>query len=168
MTATPYRSEVTLEGDSIVRVKRKFHAPRALVWKAYTDPALVQRWQLGPPGWSMPVCEMDVRVGGSFRWWYKEDEGDQEFGFHGEYLKVEKPSRLMTTEHFDDGNTGEFMGEATLVTVTFTESDGVTTVVTEMDFHTAEAREGALATGMTDGMELSYQLLDTLLDETKS
>ena len=167
MTTSQYRSEVTEEGTGIVRVTRKFAAPRPMVWKAMTEPELVKRWLVGPPGWSMPICEMDVRVGGTYRWWWVSDEDDQEFGFRGEYHEVEAPERLVNTEYFEQGNTDESMGDGSHVTLTLTEQDGVTTAVTVMDFHTAQARADALATGMTEGMEMSYQLLDTLLEEQK-
>ncbi|MGD8280014.1 MAG: SRPBCC domain-containing protein, partial [Gemmatimonadota bacterium] len=74
MSARPDEARVSLPSDTEVEVTRAFNAPRDLVWKAYTTPDLVQRWLLGPPGWTMPVCEMDVRVGGDFRWVWKAEE----------------------------------------------------------------------------------------------
>ena len=68
------KAKVSLPSDREVSVSRRFNAPRALVWEAYTTPEIVQRWLLGPPGWTMPVCEMDVRVGGAFRWVWRSDE----------------------------------------------------------------------------------------------
>jgi uncharacterized protein YndB with AHSA1/START domain len=161
------RADVSLPSDREVRVVRSFRAPRALVWRAYSEPELVRRWMLGPPGWSMPVCEMDLRVGGKFRWTWKSDEDDSQFGFHGEYLEVDPPNRVRHTEIFDPGDVGGTMGEgnAALVTVTFEEVDGRTTVTTLIDFGSKEGRDAALSTGMTDGMEMSYQLLDALLTE---
>jgi len=148
-----------------VKVIRQFNAPRKLVYQAYTTPSLMQRWLLGPPGWSMPVCEMDVRVGGVFRWRWRNNENGKEFGFHGEFRDVSAPGKLVHTEYYDPGDVGGDMGEGSLITVGFKEKNGVTTVSTLIDFGTKVARDAAMSTGMTDGMEMSYQLLDQLLDE---
>lgn len=166
MPMTIDKAQVTTPSDREVKVTRSFRAPRALVYKAYTDPALVRRWLLGPPGWSMPICEMDVQVGGRFKWrWRSEEKGD-EFGFTGTYREVQPSSKIVHTEAYDPGTVGGgYPGEDALVTVTFAEDGAVTTVTTLIDFGSKEARDAAVATGMTDGMEQSYQLLDRLLNE---
>lgn len=157
-------AQVSLPGDSEVRVMRSFDAPAALVYRAYTEPELLQRWLLGPEGWTMPVCEMDVRVGGRYRWRWRSGEDGSEFGFEGEFVEVEPGVRLRHTEVFDPGDTGEHMGdEPAMVTVTFEERDGVTTVATLVDYGTKASRDAALGTGMTDGMEMSYKQLDELV-----
>jgi uncharacterized protein YndB with AHSA1/START domain len=166
MPMTIDKAQVTLPSDREVKVARSFKAPRALVYRAYTEPELVRRWMLGPPGWSMPVCEMDVRVGGRFRWRWRSDDGANEFGFSGTYREVLPASRIVHTEAYEPGTVGgPYPGEDAIVTVTFTEDSGVATVTTMIDFGSKEARDGAVATGMTDGMEQSYQLLDRLLTE---
>ena len=165
MTITVPQAEVTLPSEREVRVTRQFNAPRELVYRAYTTPRLVQRWLLGPPGWTMPVCEMDVRVGGRYRWRWRNEENGQEFGFHGEFREVVAPLRLVHTEYYDPGDVGGDMGEGSLITVTLSEEDGITTLVSLMDFGSKQARDAALSTGMTDGMEQSYRLLDELLDD---
>ena len=161
------KAQVTLPSDREVQVTRSFKAPRALVYRAYTEPALVRRWMLGPPGWSMPVCEMDVRVGGAYRWRWRSDENGSEFGFSGVFREVEPASRLVHSERYDAGDTGDTgmseSGEA-VVTVSFAEEGGVTTVTTRIDFGSKDARDGAMATGMTDGMEQGYQRLDGLIE----
>jgi uncharacterized protein YndB with AHSA1/START domain len=160
------KAQVSLPSDREVEVTRSFRAPRALVYRAYTEPDLVRRWLLGPPGWSMPVCEMDVRVGGRYRWRWRSDDNGSEFGFSGTFREVQPPSRLVHTEAYDPGSVGGgYPGQDAIVTVTFTEDAGVTTVKSSIDFGSKEARDAAIATGMTDGMEQSYQLLDRLLDE---
>jgi uncharacterized protein YndB with AHSA1/START domain len=161
------KARVSLPSDREVSVSRAFNAGRALVYEAYTTPELVRRWLLGPPGWTMPVCEMDVRVGGKFRWVWRSDEGGSEFGFHGEFREVEEPAKLRHTEAYDPGDIGGSMGEAgeAMVTVTFAETNGITTLTTLIDYGSKKARDAALSTGMTDGMEMSYQKLDALLDE---
>lgn len=146
--------------DTEVLVKRSFDAPAALVWRAYTEPELVRRWLLGPPGWSMPECEMDVRVGGLYRWRWRSDEG-QEFGFNGEFLEVALHSKIVHTQHYDPGDLNESMGsEPAIVAVTFDEASGVTSVTTSIKFASKEDRDAAFSTGMTGGMEMSYKLLD--------
>ena len=159
------KSTVTLPNDRDVVVVRAFNAPRALVFDAWTIPKLVQRWMLGPPGWTMPVCEMDVRPGGKFNWRWRSEKDGSEFGFTGEFREVVRPSRIVHVERFDPGDMGGEMGEA-LVTSELTEKAGVTTFTTTIRYASKEVRDAALKTGMTDGMELSYQKLDELLAAT--
>ncbi len=166
MAMTMDKAQVTMSSDREVKVTRSFRAPRALVYRAYTEPQLVRQWLLGPPGWSMPVCEMDVRVGGNFRWRWRSEDGGNEFGFTGTFREVQPSSKLVHTEAYDPGTLGDgYPGNDAIVTVTFVEDAGVTTVATLIDFGSKEARDAAVATGMTDGMEQSYQLLDRLLDD---
>lgn len=166
MPTTIDKAQITLPSEREVKVTRSFKAPRALVYKAYTEPKLVQRWLLGEPGWSMAVCEMDVRVGGKFRWRWRNDQDGSEFGFTGTYRELQPPSRIVNTEGYDPGTVDfGYPGEDAIITYTFTEDAGVTTLTTLMDFGSKEARDAAVATGMTDGMEQSYQLLDTLLND---
>ena len=161
------KARVTLPSDTEVVVTRSFNAKRALVWEACTKPELVQRWMLGPPGWTMPVSEMDVRPGGKFRWIWRSQEDGSQFGFHGVFKEVEAPAKLRHTEIYDPGDVGGDMGEAgeAMVTLTLTERGGVTTLTTLIDFGSKQARDAAVSTGMTDGMEASYQNLDALLEE---
>jgi uncharacterized protein YndB with AHSA1/START domain len=159
------KAQVTLPSDREVKVTRSFRAPRALVYRAYTEPDLVRRWLLGPPGWSMPVCEMDVRVGGRFRWRWRSEQNGREFGFTGTFRELQPPSKIVHTEAYDAGTVGGYPANDAIVTVTFAEDRGVTTLTTLIDFGSKEARDAAVATGMTGGMELSYQLLDRLLEE---
>jgi uncharacterized protein YndB with AHSA1/START domain len=166
MAMTMDKAQVILPSDREVKVTRSFKASRALVYRAYTEPDLVTQWLLGPPGWSMPVCEMDVRVGGRYRWRWVSHDNAQEFGFNGTFREVEPGSRLVHTEAYDPGSVGGgYPGPEAIVTVTFTETAGVTTVTSLIDFGSKEARDAAVKTGMTDGMEQSYQLLDQLLAE---
>lgn len=154
------KADVSLPSDSTVEVRRSFRAPRDLVWRAHTDPNLVRRWMVGYPGWTMPVCDMDVRLGGAYRWRWRNDADGKEFGFHGQYSEVSAPARLVHTEFFDPGDVGGDMGEGSVQRTELTEAGGVTTLLLHMDFHTKASRDAALATGMTDGMEYTYALLD--------
>jgi uncharacterized protein YndB with AHSA1/START domain len=168
MPMTSEKAQVTMPSDREVMVTRSFKAPRALVFRAHTEPALVRRWMLGPPGWSMLVCEMDVRAGGNYRWRWRSDTDGKEFGFVGTFRDVQPPVRLVHTERYDPGTVGDdypTAGEA-VVTTSFSEERGITTLTTVIDFGSKEARDAAVKTGMTDGMEQSYQLLDRVLQES--
>ena len=163
MTTFFEKAQVSTPSDHEVKVVRSFRAPRDLVYKAYTTPELMKRWLLGPPGWTMPVCEMDVRVGGSYKWRWRSDADGKEFCFHGVFEEVHAPSKLVNTQYYDPGDVGGDMGEGALITVEFAEEKGVTTMTSLMDYKTKRARDAAVSTGMTDGMEQGYQLLDDLL-----
>lgn len=167
MPARLEKAEVSLPSDTEVRIARDFAAPRALVWQAHTDPRLVMRWMLGPPGWSMTVCEMDVRPGGRYRWRWRSDLEGNEFGFFGEFSEVDPPCTLAHTEFYDPGDVGGAMptGAPARIRTTFTERNGVTSLVSLMDFGSKELRDAAVSTGMTDGMEMSYERLDALFTE---
>jgi uncharacterized protein YndB with AHSA1/START domain len=157
-------AEASLPSDTDVLVKRSFDAPVKLVWRAYMERKLVRRWCSGQPGWSMPVCEMDMRVGGQYRWRWRSDENGQEFGFTGEVLEVVPHARIVHTQIFDPGDLGFSMGgEPSIITVTFQESDGITNVATSIKYASKTDRDAAFATGMTDGMEMSYKQLDGVL-----
>ncbi len=157
----PKPLEVTLPSDREVRVVRSFNAPRDLVWDAHTKPELIQKWMLGPPGWSMPVCEMDVRVGGAYRWRWRNDADGSEFGFFGTFTEVSKPAKLAHEENYDPGDVGGAMStEPALISNELTEAGGVTTMVVTMTFPSKETRDAAVSTGMTDGMEMGYARLD--------
>ena len=160
----PKSAEVTLPSGREVRVTRTFNAPREMVWDAHTRPELIRQWQ-GYDGWDMPVCDMDVRVGGKYRWQWKNRENGSRFGFSGVFTEVDAPSKLVHEQFFDPGET-EFampVDDSCIVSVELSEQDGVTTLVCNMMFASKEAREAAVSTGMTDGMEHSYGRLDDLL-----
>ena len=168
MHMTIDKAQVETPSDREVKVTRSFKAPRALVYRAFTEPELLRRW-LGYSGWSMPVCEMDVRVGGKYRWFWRNDQDGSQFGFNGSFREVQPPSKLVHTQSYDPGTLdGSFPSQEALITVTFAEAGGVTTMTSLIDFGSKEARDGAIATGMTDGMEHSYQQLDTLLGQAIS
>lgn len=159
-------AEASLPSDTEVLVKRSFDAPAKLVWRAYVEPELMRRWCGGYPGWSMPVCEMDMRVGGQYQWRWRSDEDGTEFGFTGEVLEVTPHERIVHTQIFDAGNRGVSMGgELSIVTVTFEEVDGITNVATTIKFASKTDRDQALSTDMTEGMEVNYKQLDKVLAE---
>ena len=150
--------QITTPGDREVRITRSFDAPRQLVWDAYTRPDLLKRWLGAMPGWSWAVCEMDVREGGRYRWVWRGPDG-AEMGLGGTYTEVVPFERLVTTERYDQA---WYPGEA-VGTVEFTERGGRTTLVTTLTYDSKAARDAVLQSGATDGMEMGYSALDTLL-----
>jgi len=150
-------STLTLPSDTEFEIVRSFAAPRELVWRAFTDPTLLRKWS-GPAGSTMTVCEMDVRPNGKFRWTFA-GEG-LEFTTAGLIHEVDKPRRLVM-ESMDPDPTPEVR------TMTFEESSGRTTVTIRMKAATKEVRDAMLASGMTEGMEMTYTQLDSLLTELR-
>jgi uncharacterized protein YndB with AHSA1/START domain len=150
---------VATQGDREVVFTRAFAASREMVFDCMTKPDLVKRWLLGPPGWTMPVCEIDLRVGGKFRYVWRNQDG-RDMGMAGVYREIVAPERIVHNEVFDDNWTG---GETT-VTSTLTETGGRTTLTTSVIYAGDKARQGALVSGMTDGMEMGYARLDALLE----
>ena len=156
------KSTVSLPNDFDVVVIRDFDAPREVVFDAWTKPEIVSRWLLGPPGWTMPVCEIDLKVGGKFRWRWRNEAGE-EFGFVGEFREVVRPSRIVHTEIYDPGDVGGDMGGECLVTAVFADMSGATRQTMTIHYQSKADRDAALKTGMTDGMEQSFEKLDALL-----
>ncbi|MBT2501728.1 SRPBCC family protein [Curtobacterium sp. ISL-83] len=146
--------------DTHVRITRGFAAPRHLLWRAHTEPELMRRWLLGPDGWEMTVCENDLVVGGSYRsaWAPVGDTEGQPFGFEGENLVIDPERRIVTTERM----TGAPF-PANVNDLGFDEADGVTLVTLLITYPDQVQRDMVLATGMTDGMEASYQRMETEL-----
>jgi uncharacterized protein YndB with AHSA1/START domain len=146
--ATPSDTEVVLT--------RVVDAPRRVVFDAWTKPQHVRQWLLGPEGWTMPVCEIDLRPGGTWRYvWRKADGAEMPMG--GSYRDVVPPERVVSTERW-----GPEWPE-TVNTLLFTESAGQTTITLTITYPSKEARDAALRTGMKDGMEPSFARLDKLL-----
>jgi uncharacterized protein YndB with AHSA1/START domain len=144
-------------GDRDLLVIRDFDAPRVLVFEAITRPELVRQWMLGPGGWTMPVCDVDLRPGGAFRYVWRKDGKDM--GLSGTFREIVPPERIVHTETFDQDWTG---GEAEVTTVLH-ETDGRTTLSMTVRYASAAARAGAMATGMVDGMSGTYDRLADLL-----
>lgn len=151
--------QITTPSDREIVITRSFDAPRTLVFDALTKPELVKRWLLGPPGWTMPVCEIDLRVGGKYRFvWHKDDGSEMALG--GVHREIVVPQRIVRTEVFEPDWTG---GE-TLTTAELSEHDGRTTLITTVLHASRETRDGALFSGMKEGLEMGYQRLDELLE----
>jgi uncharacterized protein YndB with AHSA1/START domain len=150
--------DVATQGDRDVVFTRAFNASRALVFDCMTKPELVKRWLLGPPGWTMPVCEIDLRVGGRYRYVWRNEDG-RDMGMGGVFKAIVAPEKIVATELFDEDWTG---GE-TLTTSVLSEAAGRTILTTTVVYANEAARKGALVSGMSDGMEMSYDHLDALL-----
>lgn len=157
MRPTPEMT-VTTPTDTAIVFTRRFRAPRALVFDAFTQPEWLRRWMIGPDGWSMSVCEVDLTPGGRFRYvWSRPGRADM--GMGGTFVAIDPPGRIVHREVFDADWTG---GETTVTTV-LEERGGETVMTLTVEYSSRQARDGALATGMTSGMEMSYGRLDGLL-----
>ena len=147
----------TLPSDRAIRIQRHFAAPRQLVWDAHTQPALLKRWLLGPPGWTMPVCNVDLRVGGKYRYEWHHDKG-LAMALSGTYREIVMPERISDTQVFDDDWT---MGpyDTTLV---LSDRDHGTELTLEITYASKQARDVAAATPMLEGMEAGYIRLEAV------
>ena len=152
------RLKVTTPSDREIAMARTFNAPRELVFKAWTTPDLLKRWLYGPEDWRLMDCEIDLKVGGAIRWVWRHQDGES-MELRGVYREIIPPDKLVFTEIFDDNWTG---GE-TLVTITFVESGGKTTVTQSILYVSKAARDGALKSGMEEGMAVGYDRLEKLL-----
>jgi uncharacterized protein YndB with AHSA1/START domain len=154
MTAPGKPRETTFAApsDREIAVTRLFDAPRELVFEAWTDPARITRWMLGPEGWTMPVCEVDLRPGGVWRFVWHGSDGRQ-IGMEGVYREVEAPERMIFTESWG----GDW--PPTLNTVVLTEEDGKTRLTYTVLYVSTEVRDAAFSTGMTEGMTQSLDRL---------
>ena len=158
MTTNAETLRITTRGDRELAMTRTFDAPARMVYKAFTTPELLTQWLGVFGGWSLVRCEMDVRVGGTYRWeWSKP--GVTVMGVSGVYREVVAPVRLVATEQFDDA---WYKGEG-LCTIEFVEENGRTTVVQTMTYISREVRDGVLRSGMERGVTASYDNLAELL-----
>jgi uncharacterized protein YndB with AHSA1/START domain len=149
--------------DRTIVMTRTFNAPRRLVFDAWTKPELLKRWFGTPPGWSMPICEVDLRPGGTYRYVMHGPKGE-EVVLRGEYREVVPPERLVTTEVFAGfSEVGYRPEDATVSTMVLTERDGRTTWTATVVYPSKEVRDGALQTPMESGMNASFEKLEDLL-----
>jgi uncharacterized protein YndB with AHSA1/START domain len=144
---------VTLPTDEQILITREFDAPKHLVYKAFTTPELVSRWWTAKRG-EMKVCEIDLRVGGKWRYVMQTPDG-MEVGFHGEYREIMQNERVVSTEEFEG-----MPGEASLNTATFTEKDGHTTLEILVQHARKETRDAHIESGMEDGLQDAMDLLE--------
>ncbi|HTM33353.1 MAG TPA: SRPBCC family protein [Vicinamibacterales bacterium] len=155
----PQTFKLSTPSDREILVERDFDAPRALVFDAFTRPDLVRRWLLGPDGWTMPVCQIDLRVGGAYRYVWRKESTGAEMGMGGTFREIVPPQKLVITEKFDDA---WYPGEA-INTTTFEERSGVTTVRLVVTYESREARDIASRSGMERGMIAGFDRLEQVL-----
>jgi len=156
VTTPTGETTITTPSDREVEIARTFDGPRDLVYEVWTSPEHVPHWMLGPDGWTMPVCEMDLRPGGSWRHVWRKADGE-EMEMTGDYREVEPPARLVSTERW-----GADWPE-TVNTIEFVEEAGRTTVTMTILYPSQEARDAAMATGMEEGADQSFARLDERL-----
>ena len=143
--------------DREIQVTRVFDAPRALVFEAFTKPDLVKRWLLGPPGWSMPVCEIDLKVGGAYRYLWHNDSDGREMGLIGIFREIVSPKLLVATEN------PTWYSSESLDTTTFVEEGDATRMTITVLYESTEVRDIALKSGMDRGMAMSYDRLEEVI-----
>jgi uncharacterized protein YndB with AHSA1/START domain len=146
-------AKVTLPADDQILIEREFAAPARLVWRAVTEPELVRRWWHAGRG-EMTQCEIDLRVGGSWRYAMRP-QGAEEFAFYGEFLELVQNERIVQTETF-----APFPDDASTNTMTLTERDGVTVLRTLVQHQTAQARDMHINSGMEAGMQDAFDRLE--------
>jgi uncharacterized protein YndB with AHSA1/START domain len=155
--------EITTPSDRELALKRVFNAPRALVWEALTTPALLKRWLGTRDGWTMAVCDIDLKVGGTYRYlWRGPDK--QEMGMRGVYREIMAPERLVATEVFDQK---WYEGDA-VDTMTLAEKAGKTTLTTTVRYASKDVRDAVLRSPMESGVADGYDALETLLAAKQS
>jgi uncharacterized protein YndB with AHSA1/START domain len=153
--------QVSTPSEREIAMTREFDAPRTLVFDAWTKPELLQRWLGVRGGWTFPVCEVDLRVGGAYRFVWRGPTG-AEMGMGGVYREIVRPERIVATEKFDDP---WYEGEA-LDTTTFVEQGGKTTATTTVRYASREIRDAVLQSPMERGVAESYDKLAELLAAT--
>ncbi|MGO2140192.1 MAG: SRPBCC family protein [Leucobacter sp.] len=155
-------TELQRIGDTQARTSRIVRGTVDQVWRAHHDPDMLRRWQLGPDGWSMPVCEVATAVGERHRTEWASDDGGQRFGFTGTVLEIEPPRRSVTTEAmFTPEDPEAAQSPVTTNELTLIPVEGGTLVSLLITYPDTETREMILSTGMVDGMETSYARLDS-------
>ena len=162
--------KVTTPGDREIVMTRMFNAPRRLVWDAMTKPDLIRKWLFLPPGWEMSMCEEDVRVGGKYRWAWKDgsQSGQEAMAMHGTYRIVEPPreggagGKMVRTETFEFGCAPQ-AGEQ-LATIEMIEAGDATMMKITVVYPSKEARDGAIKSGMEKGVSTGYDNLERMLE----
>lgn len=148
---------IALPSDREIAITRTFKAPADLIFDCWTIPALIRRW-LGPSDWAFTTCEFDARVGGKWRFVTRGPNG-MEMGSSGEVLELDRPHWIKTNEIYDM----DWTGGQTIVTNRISEANGITTSVVTVLYANKEARDGARATPMAEGMEMGFKRLEELL-----
>jgi uncharacterized protein YndB with AHSA1/START domain len=155
-TSTVGETTFTTPSEREIEMTRLFDAPRELLFEAFTNPEHVPHW-FGPRGWSLPVCEIDLRPGGSWRYVMRGPNGE-EMGMRGVYQEISPPERLVSTESFDD-----YPGES-VNTLMLTEEDGKTRYTVTVLYADKDTRDAVLASGMSEGAAETLERLAERLE----
>jgi uncharacterized protein YndB with AHSA1/START domain len=158
-TTSSGTATVTLPTDEQILITREFDAPKDLVWKAWTTPELVKRWWSAKRG-EVTIAEIDLRVGGKWRYVMETTDGGFEVGFHGEYREIVQNERIVSTEVYEGMPQGEGPEQGTLNTATFTEENGRTTLTILVEAPSKEIRDAIIDSGMEAGMQDALDLLE--------
>lgn len=158
---SPAGLQISTPTDTTIVLTRAFNAPRRLVWEAFFTPERMRRWMLPPPGWTLTVCECVPRVGGALSVAWKSDEADPAMTLRGVFTEVVLHERIVHTETMALGS-GQVVGSL-VEQHEFAEAGGVTNMRITQTYDSKESRDGAIASGMDQGMESCYQQLEALL-----
>ena len=153
--------QISTPTDTTIVLTRTFNAPCRLVWDAMFTPDRMRRWMLPPPGWTLTICECEARVGGALRLAWKSEEADPAMTLQGVFTEVVLHERIVHTETMALGS-GQTIGSL-LEMHEFAEQDGTTTMRITQTYDSKQDRDGALASGMDQGMEAGYMQLDAVL-----
>lgn len=155
--------QIATPTDTTIVLTRAFEAPRRMVWEAMFTPDRMRRWMAPPPGWTMTTCEVDARVGGALSIAWKSDSEDPAMTLRGVFTEVALHERIVHTETMALGS-GQVIGSL-VEKHEFSEDGRATTMRITQTYASKEARDGAIASGMDQGMETCYQQLETLVAE---
>lgn len=152
--------DISTPSEREIRILRSFDAPRELVFEAFTTPALLRRWMFGPSDWSFEVCDIDLRVGGGYRYvWVRRKDGSR-MGASGTYREIVTPARIVATERFDDP---WYPGEC-LLGIEFVErAPGVTTLTQTLLYESRDARDRVLRSPMDEGLSAGFDSLAAIV-----
>ena len=159
-SSTEYKAKLDFPADTDILITREFQAPAALVYAAMTTPEHVRRWWGAGHG-EMTVCEIDLRVGGKWRFAQITPDGT-EVAFSGEYLELDPPARTVHTERYE-----AVPAPPSTVTTTYEEHDGVTTMRALCRYDSLQTRDAVIASGMESGMNASYDAMDVVLAQLR-
>lgn len=157
--------QISTPTDTTIVITRTFNAPLRLVWAAMLTPNKMRRWMLPPPGWTLSVCECEARVGGVLRLAWKNEEADPFMTLQGVFTEVIPHERIVHTETMALGS-GQTIGSL-VETHEFSEQGGLTTLRITQVYDSKDARDGAVASGMDQGMEAGYKQLDSMLAQSE-
>jgi len=167
MNSTPATTakdlQISTPTDTTIVLSRAFNAPRRLVWQAMFTPDKMRRWMLPPPGWTLTRCECDARVGGALELAWKSADADPAMTLRGVFTEVVLHEHAVHTETMALGS-GQIVGSL-LEKHAFADKGGATLMTITQTYDSKEARDGAIASGMDQGMETCYQQLDSLFAE---